>query len=326
MTAFTQRPVEEENPFQSEPVEALGETEAPLHGPGSNLGPMHGGDGLSPEQREEVRQRERDRRRLLQRVTIIPDDFQGERRGNMVTQEEFDRLANDYSSVRRGDGDLRIAETSDPRLNRSRDVALDDISRILQTPSGRGLIHALVNQPQHHRTTVSPWPEIPMPGAHADPASGGLTLSAAGTSSDGVGGPASVAYNPTHMPNGFVADPWGVFRSDVTLYHELVHAYQAGLGHDVASPAANASPRDAAAHVQDGEYQATGLGTHTNDPFSENRYRRERGNLTTDQSIAGDLGMPRRDDYTASTGVRRVPPYVEAAHRQRMQDFGIDSF
>lgn len=96
----------------------------------------------------------------------------------------------------------------------------------------------------------------------------------------------------------------GTFRSDVALYHELVHSYHdtrgttdappvdamdgmrrelrrgnfGGALDEILHPDPNIAS-DAAAGLNRYEHQAAGLGVHADNPISENAYRRERNGV-----------------------------------------------
>jgi hypothetical protein len=284
---------------RGEEASVFGGVDAPLHGEGSDLVPMH--------PTTVIERMERDRDQLLQGMTIIPESFNGVRESNMVTQREFDRMAADYASIRHGDGDLTVtahgfnAADTDQR----RAAAMTDVRRILQTPSGRQLIHELNHQPRHHHTTV----DSSFANPHTDFV-GPNTLAA----TNGHGGDSDIAYDPTEQPVFASNEAWDPVRSDVTLYHELVHAEHWGNGDEVdgAITAADGGTERDLFHrggrppVARGEYQATGLGRFRRDPFSENRYRNERRSVSTAEQVAGDATMPDRDNYLGD-GVRELP-------------------
>lgn len=100
-------------------------------------------------------------------------------------------------------------------------------------------------------------------------------------------------------------------RSDVTLYHELVHAYHTQMGTAKAKEALVSAERvvddvDRPYHkegiggeetmggVSEEEYATVGLGDYASDRFTENRYRRERRQLGED--------VPKRRHYTERRG------------------------
>ncbi len=110
----------------------------------------------------------------------------------------------------------------------------------------------------------------------------------------------------------------GHMRSDVALFHELVHAYTDTRGFTESGTIStddsfvSAAPlgalhlhdpnvvADAEAHwpVGRAEYQAAGLGLHKGDFLTENTYRNERTQVAkSGKGIAGDALMPQRTQY-----------------------------
>ena len=77
---------------------------------------------------------------LEQQFEVIdPETHQGERAGNQVTQEEFDRLVRQHSDIQLGRTDLHVDPeglTGEER-EEYRGRAMNDLTRIMQTESGR---------------------------------------------------------------------------------------------------------------------------------------------------------------------------------------------
>ena len=88
--------------------------------------------------------------------------------------------------------------------------------------------------------------------------------------------------------------PWAVIRSDVALYHELVHIldFHDGTNNPDLIDEDGESVRAL-------EYRAVGLGDFADEPISENAYRaarREIGDAGLG-AASGDVGMPHRPRY-----------------------------
>jgi hypothetical protein len=262
-------------------------------------------------------------RELASRFNVIPDDALGTREQNQVTQEEFQRLARTYSDIRLGRSDLtlgdRPANMSEEDYASFRGSAMNDIADILQTESGRGLVDSLANAPlqadgtSRRTTTINPRVD----------ASGNLDASnAEGGGTFGVSGYADYAAGMDHLPSR------DNLRSDVTLYHELVHAHHAvhntwdagTVDRRLELPFGISIPLpEPDRGIGEFEHQAAGLGRHANDRFSENRYRAERrriGELGVGARTTGaetDADMTRRTTYSYPGGPRTAPARMPGA-------------
>ncbi|MCA9675743.1 MAG: hypothetical protein H6709_21250 [Kofleriaceae bacterium] len=274
---------------------------------------------------------------LDSKFTVVPDDYAGPRTPNMVTADEYDHVVRTYSNIRLGRTDLKIdgSTAKDPAQYQA--DMMDDIGDIMQTSSGRTLIDRLSDNtngvdasgnPIHHSTTLRPRldasgnPDNSNAGESGNSSPGIGAPFADGT--HGVGGDTSIAMNP----NMDVSAGGGTWRSDVALYHEMVHAMHDTAGTtDVSTVAAddgvtrelnhgnlwgavgemvNPDPgnaSDAAFGLNRYEHQAAGLGLYADDPITENAYRAERNGVAfSGQGLPGDLTMPQRDRYVGYTG------------------------
>ena len=247
---------------------------------------------------------------------IINDGKKKTRLPNEITSKEFHEIAGVYSDIRLGRGDLSIdpGKSADPDQYRS--DMMNDIGDILQTKSGRYLIEHLHDAQAmddkgnmaHHHTTLSPAlfdgkPNTDLTGEHGTNTNFGFgTVRDDG--SPGVGTDALVNANPNMdvIENDAKGNVVGRMRSDVALYHELVHAYTDTHGFTEWGPVAkpgtdidvqkNAPPRN--------EYQAVGLGEFAGNFLTENTYRDERhGVAKSGKGIAGDELLPQRDKYNS---------------------------
>ena len=250
-------------------------------------------------------------RELASRFNVIDDDSTvGTMEQNQVTPEEYEDIVRTYSDIRLGRGDLRLADRpagmTDEDYAGFRGGAMDDIADILQTESGRGLIDSLNEAPDQADgsdiiTTINPRLDA---SGNFDPSN------AEGGGFFGVSGQATYAPGMDHLPTR------DNLRSDVTLYHELVHAHHAVHntwdGGVVGGTGADAG-------VNQAEHQAAGLGTHANDRFSENRYRGERrriGALDVGERNHGaesDDNMTHRDTYSFPGTARTNPATIPGA-------------
>ena len=208
-------------------------------------------------------------RELASRFDIVGDDFKGNKLPNQLTQEEFQQVARTWSDVRLGRSDLQLdAGMTDEQ----RAATMGDLGNILQTESGRALITDLAHTAnptsgQHHTTTLS---------ATTNP----LDIGASGFQNPGAingqGTSSEVSYAPgqdVNIPGS--TDAWNPYRSDVAVFHELVHARHNKMGTNL--------------RTAEGEDMAAGTGAHTGDAITENAYRRER-------RLMGE-NVPNRDHY-----------------------------
>ncbi len=259
------------------------------------LNPDQGPASLAPEEMAALRQ---DARSELEPLFKIGKPGKGAAE-NVLGAEDFDALLTDYLAVREGWTDLRI-DTSEigPALGPAaavayEDMALTDIRSILQTEGGRELIRSLAYDPEDQTTTLRPaWkrnanqqfdPSLGIDPRQAFAWGGGANMNEGSLRPDGTAGrgiDTEVRYNPGQTTTrAGVLDKWMPMRSDVTLYHELVHALDLVSGtmpsgeldaHD------GVTPVDEAADTLRREYAAVGLGAWSDRETSENEYREAR--------------------------------------------------
>lgn len=257
-------------------------------------------------------------RELAIRFNIFGDDAIGTREQNQVSEQEFQRIARTYSDIRLGRGDLHLgaqpSNMSDDNYATFRKGAMNDLADILQTESGRTrrtLIDSLHHAPlqkgkdSHRVTTISP-NLTQAKGRYRGDRGGDFDRSNAhgGGVDHKMGENGYVKYVP-----GQDAVPGELDgRSDVTLYHELVHAHD--FIYDVVDRDMVKSGPDKDTGLW--EYEATGLGKYgkyENREISENRYRGERrfigahnvGERNHSSEAESDDRMTRRDQYNLST-------------------------
>lgn len=279
--------------------------------------------------------RARAARELQSKFSVVDDDFQGERLPNQVSAAEYETIVRQYSDIRLGRSDLKIdtSKAADPTQYKA--DMMDDIGDIMQTAAGRQLIGQLGNNQMidasgtavHRTTTLQPhFKNGVLDYSNAfesgDSSAGVGSPSAPGVA--GVGGDTTIDYNPNHD----IVGGGGTYRSDVVLFHEMVHALHDTRGTTDTSmvgatdnvqrdlmrgnvPGAinelvNPDPRiagDVAAGIARYEHQAVGLGVHSDDPLTENRYRAERNRVAqSGKGLSGDLLMEQRDRYAGYSG------------------------
>jgi hypothetical protein len=96
-------------------------------------------------------------------------------------------------------------------------------------------------------------------------------------------------------------------RSDVALYHEMVHAdhLEDGTMDRSGKVSFAEHPWDWFRGINESEHQAVGIGKHKGEFLSEDHYRAERNAIGKHGTgaVDGDADMPQRNDY----GGIRVP-------------------
>lgn len=223
--------------------------------------------------------------------------------GNNVSEAEFEQIAKQYSDIRLGRGDLKLDTAGMKPENAAKfeQDTMGDIADLLQTPSGRTLIDKVDHQKDHHTTTIHRRAD------NSNAKGGAEAGSVPGSWADKKGTNAQVTYVPGAdggIVNPNASDEWMPMRSDVSLFHELTHAYHAAYGTLDTSTLAKGPGVDADDVGADGmEYQAVGLGKWADDPLTENAYRDQRFAIGVakegTRSVGGvsDYNMPHRDNY-----------------------------
>lgn len=260
--------------------------------------------------------RQRASEELSDRFSVVPDDFVGPRLPNQVTQAEYDQIVHTYSDIRLGRSDINFNTDglSEEDAAAFRAGSMNDLASIMQTEHGRELVNKLAYNEKDHNTTLSPL--FKKNGSGAYDASLGLDntngfasaedgskvhVGADGTANEGTN--SRVRYNPgqTISPEGAV-DAWLPWRSDVLLYHELVHSLDQTSG-------TMANGKDSATGERLSEQRASGLGIYANETMSENAYRRDRQLIAAGGVGArdGDATMPHRTSYFYHTAPTPAP-------------------
>lgn len=248
-------------------------------------------------------------------MVSLPGDAGAE---NVVSPEEFQRIARTYSDVRMGRSDINFNTEGldDDAAAAYRDGSMNDLASIMQTSGGRTLIDRLAYQPDDRTTTLSPLFGTNAAGDY-DPASGldntngyAEPEGSAGeeyrvdASTPGVGTNSRVRINPGESiapaDADLSQDEWLPWRSDALLYHELVHSMDHVYG--TMDPSTAGADGDGVAYdenVDRAEHRAAGLGIYANEAISENAYRAARRGIGASGIGAreGDVDMADRDTY-----------------------------
>lgn len=249
-----------------------------------------------------------------------------------ISTKDYEKLKENFGKIMAGQGYLQIDTSAlkDPeKAAEYKKKMFDDLARIAQTPSGRDLINTMVTQDQvkdedaRKMTTLKPnvGPDGKLLGNGEAEAVDGK-----GNAHDSV-----ISFNPGEgmkpedamnddwkrkFGNRLPDDKWMPIRSDVLLYHELVHAKHQTFGDDREAKImpGDIGPgqkgyMDADGTVHESEFQAVGLGEHGSgkgrDTTTENIYRRERRELAKahpELALGDDANMPDRDTYSAHPG------------------------
>ena len=320
-------------PGSQSPVQAGGLTadmseDSPLAGVGQFLGDW--GRGIDQEGWTSIFDpfgavdRQEAQRELADRFQVV-DDTEGRAAENQVTQEQFQEIARTYSNIRMGrsDIDFNTEGLDEEQAAAYRAGTMDDLASIMQTEGGRTLVNRLANNENDHTTTLSPLFQKNEDGEY-DPSLGRDNTngfaSPQGNRSDrfrvdedtpGEGVDSRVRYNPgvdiAPADADLTQDQWLPWRSDVLLYHELVHSMDHTYG--TMDPDRIGADGDGAIDSESGEaydaggkrseHRAAGLGIYADEAISENAYRAARRDIgaTGVGERVGDDTMPDRDTY-----------------------------
>jgi hypothetical protein len=272
--------------------------------------------GMSPEELARIADRKQAQADLAPLFDVVSGDHEGELLPNQVTQAEYEKLCNNYSDIRTGNSNLKIdaGKREGEEAEAFRNLILGDIQSIMQTAAGRELVERLATAAdpggEAHTTTIL---GAESPGmARAGPAT--RNESTKHWLQNGIGTSMNVRYAPGEdVTREGAVNPWFPMRSDVVLFHELVHAMH-GVEGDMAPGLVEekeAAPGDevlpGGVRIEREEYATVGLGDFTGDPryaVNENAYRGERRALAGQRGErAGDdsWAMERRTSYLTST-------------------------
>jgi hypothetical protein len=290
--------------------------------------------------------RQQAQRDLSTRFQVVGDDFTGERKANMVSQEEYEEIAHTFSDIRLDRGDLTMdtSEMSEADAKTYRDGTMTSFADMMMTEGGRSQIEQLHDNelrnddgtPRldssgneiHHKTTLKA-----AYSTDEDPQD---------ANEDGVVDDADKPhYNASNWANdnafARAADPdkrfrhadgsrgdgsdatvfWNptadvddLHRPDVILAHELQHALHHTQGTNAMGKVTDSTSADVGGNNR--ERQAQGLsyeGHHAGDDHgvTENQYRKERNALGL-----GDRLLP-QESYQAITGEAANDADLEAA-------------
>jgi hypothetical protein len=250
---------------------------------------------------DSAKDRQKAKHELATQFEIVPDDHQGARRPNTLTESEYRETAGTFSDIRRDKTDIGFMAGNESDTADFRAESMNDIATIQQTPEGRAVVSQLANNKDDHKTVLSPAVD---PNAPRTNAFGGTE----GGWKDGTGQNAVIQYEPGHAYDGKTQDEWAQgTRSDVLLYHEMVHAKHFTRGESVPGKVGDGgvAPVHSDDHgVNIEEYDTTGLNgrgsQHGDLVLTENAYRQSRREIEIG-AHSGDKEMPLRTQYNPST-------------------------
>lgn len=238
---------------------------------------------------------------LADKFKLTDDATPGARNGNEVSPEEFDRIAGMYADISNGHSDFKFdtAGMSKEEAAKFKTGTMDDMAKIMQTESGRELLGHLAydandkydpearrkmgdqaegtaGHPLIHlgRSETEHKPECEHQQVSRDVYMDHNELG--NTDNNSMGATSYVTFRPGETWDGKDVE----LRSDVNLYHELVHAMHNKQGDN----ARGAVSADAATDggQKNAELQAVGLGNYADRYISENTYRAERREMGED--------------------------------------------
>jgi len=208
---------------------------------------------------------------------------------NMLTAAQYEDVVKLMADVELGRTDL-VLETHGMNTVGKRDALRGDLADILQTDSGRALLGGLAHRKDDHHTFIN--------GSRA-PDNGTAT-----PLQDQAPSISTTEYAAGQNVHHDQAD----LRSDVVLYHELVHSMDQLDNTIDRSPITKGNPEDVKGKIHRSEYRAAGLGDYSNARLSERRYtdeRRQIGKRNFGERATGvaDDDLKARTRYTDLTGV-----------------------
>lgn len=241
---------------------------------------------------------------------VVPDGYDGARDPNTLTESEYAQMVATYSDIRRGTSDIVLNTQAfhgtlgdQPEAEQAAlDATMADFASMMQTEEGRAVVSRLANNtagdevdadgnPVHHKTTLQIANDKFATAAVAVPDSREGDRDPRAT--DGTGVDARIDnYHPgqTLAPPPGADDGWATQeRSDVALFHELVHAVHQtegsflnqGVGADRLLNEGHGPP------LALDEYTTVGLGGYATGvdgvAVSENLYRQARNQIRTGQ-------------------------------------------
>lgn len=221
---------------------------------------------------------------------------EGEEQGKAtVSQEEYDKLVNLYSDIRMGKTQIDLDTTgmSEKDAAAFRSGTMGDMASLLQTPSGRALLDDLAHGNNGHRTTLGgtagkPDTKASLPGLDMGDIDDRWKLDRA--LHDHCGADSRVSYQPgqtVHTAHD------GDIRSDVTLYHELAHAWHNGHGQAARGAVSGTDGEE----VELAEFETVGMKGYENLPYTENRYRAERDRMGDRLGARKTYGGTKPEDH-----------------------------
>ncbi len=279
--------------------------------------------------------RQQAQRDLSTRFQVVGDDFKGERKANMVSQEEYEKIAHTFSDIRMGRGDLTMdtSEMDEADAKKYKDGAMTSFADMMMTEGGRKQIEQLHDNKLknddgslrtdmwgdeiHHKTTLKAAystdkdPQDANEDGTVDDSDKPFYNSGNWANDNAFARAADPDKRFRHADGSRgdgsdatvfwnpTADVDDLHRPDVILAHELQHALHHTQGTNAMGKVTDPTSADVGGNNR--ERQAQGLsyeGHHPGDDdgVTENEYRKQRNALGM-----GDRLLP-QESYKAITG------------------------
>jgi hypothetical protein len=253
---------------------------------------------------------EKAKRELDESLHVVASDAD-KKNPNDVTAAEKALYLGKFVDIQKDKTDIKFDAKSEP--DKFKANAMNDIKAMMQTKSGRELIMKLADNTvdtvdangkvikkgtKHHTTTLSDTAPKGAPPAGQDQAS--TTPEYSALTHDNKGGSnTTIAYTAGYPLNQPAEEQWAKdARSDVVLYHEMVHALNDTQGTQLTGKITAANAKSSGdIGEKESEYQALGYLKNPLD-VGEDLYRKERKELTGTKAEIKNKYHPNQADAT----------------------------
>lgn len=279
--------------------------------------------------------RQQAQRDLSTRFQVVGPDFKGERKANMVSQEEYEKIAHTYSDIRLGRGDLTMdtSEMNAADAKKYKDGTMTAFADMMMTEGGRKQIELLHDNKLknddgslrldgggdeiHHKTTLKAAystnndPQDANEDGNVDDADKPFYTSGNWANDNAFARAADPDKRFRHADGSRgdgsdatvfwnpTADVGDLHRADVILAHELQHAVHHTQGTNAMGKVTDPASADVGGNNRERQAQGLSYEGHyagDDDGVTENQYRKERNALGL-----GDRLLP-QESYKAITG------------------------
>ena len=234
-------------------------------------------------------------------------------RPNQLTKREFQSVANLYGAIKSGQTNIQLAkEFSDSAEQETFErKTLEDIATIMQTKMGMGLIMSLATNKLGHKVIIGlsrdKYGRIDPNNPGTAPIRSNRNINYQQKQINGEGNNMLTQYVPGVNSVVPGVEAWATSRSDVTLVHELIHAFHGVFGEEIpgfVDYKMALSPFDMPnqkSPTEIAEYQTVGLREHAYRSFTENKYREERRLIECGGNSCKNTLIGHRDHYSTHT-------------------------